>query len=470
MILIVGRFAMSVSLRSRAALALAGLAALTISAPPVWAQGRGIQPNTIAAQSGFNLVRPNPRFILPSGMPINQAAFNIATLGTAASFVPPYALGFNPYPQVANYGPVIGPTIAPYSPALSTLGGGNPYLSTGYGAGLATDPSGGAYSLSTTGSPAGYSPYGYPYYGYGNGGYGWGMGTPASQDIYAYAGYLRGAADLTAATGKYWKDIQQARISREQSRQMALETQRRRIMDEAAYERMKPTALDLYTRSQAASLDWARKDPPATFIWSGQALNDLLRSVGNSGDKLSRGPNIPLEDETLKGINLTDGSSRGNIGLLKDGGKVNWPLPLLENQYDEARKRLSKNLMWAVQQLKEKDPLDKSTLRDIQADYKTLNERLAASVSDLSPSQYIESRRFLNQLGEAVRALEDPKAGNYFSSWSPKGKNVAELLNHMLKEGLKFAPATGGDEASYRSLYQALKAYEAGIQAASRGS
>jgi len=429
-------------------------------------------PNTIAVQSGFNLVRPNPRFILPNGMPINQFASNVATLGQASSFIPPYMLGYNPYPQVANYGPVIGPTIAPSPYGLSTLpsGAGNPYLGTGYGAGLATDPSA-AYSLSTTGSPAGYSPYGYPMYGgYGSGGYGSGYGTPSSQDIYAYSGYLRGAADLTAASGKYWKDIQQARISREQSRQMALETQRRRIMDEAAYERMKPTALDLYNRAQAASLDWARKDPPATFIWSGQALNDLLRSVGNSGDKLNRGPNIPLEDDTLKSINLTDGSSRGNIGLLKDGGKVTWPLPLHDSQYDEARKQLSKNLIWAVQQLKDKDPIDRATLRDIQRDYRKLNDLLAAGVSDMSPSQYIESRRFLNQLGESIRALEDPKAANYFSSWTPKGKNVAELVSHMLKEGLKFAPATGGDEAAYRSLYQALKAYEAGLQVAQRGS
>jgi len=462
---------MSVSLRRRAAWALAGLAVLAISAPPVWAQGRGIYPNTIGVQSAFNIVRPNPRFILPNGMPINQYASNVATLGQAYSNIPPYMLGYNPYPSpVVNYGPVV-PSISPYSPyGLSTVGGGNPYLGTAGVGGLATDPSA-AYGLSTTGSPAGYSPYGYPYGGYGSG-YGSGYGTANSQDLYAYSGYLRGAADLTAATGKYWKDIQQARMTREQSRQMALETQRRRIMDEAAYERMKPTGLDLYRAGQRASLDWARTDPPATFIWSGQALNDLLRSVSNSGwpDKLNRGPNIPLEDDTLKGINFTDGSSRGNIGLLKDAGKVNWPLPLHETQYDDARKRLSKNLIWAVQQLKEKDPLDRATLRDIQADYKSLNDRLAANVSDLSPSQYIESRRFLNQLGEAIRALEDPRVGNYFGAWSPKGKNVAELVSQMLKDGLRFAPAASGDEASYRSLYQALKAFEAGLQVASRGS
>jgi hypothetical protein len=37
-----------------------------------------------------------------------QAAFNIALYGQAMSQVPPYALGYNPYPQVVNYGPVYG--------------------------------------------------------------------------------------------------------------------------------------------------------------------------------------------------------------------------------------------------------------------------------------------------------------------------------------------------------------------------
>jgi len=462
---------MSVSLRRFAAPALLGLALLVAEAAPARAQ-RGFQPNTVGLQSNANLTRINPNWLLPNGMGLNQYAYNVGTLGRAYSQIPPYMLGYNPYPQVANYGPVV-PTIAPYSPyAMSTVGSGNPYLGTGAGA-LASDPYG-AYALSTGGgSYGGTSPYsyggGYGLYGQPSGYGGYGTTEPSAQNLYAYSGYLRGAADLTAANGKYWKDIQSARILREQSRQMALETQRRRIMEEANFERMRPTALDLYNRAQEASLNWSRKDPPATFIWSGQALNDLLRSVGTSGSKLNRGPNIPLDDETLKNINLTDGSSRGNVGLLKEG-KVTWPTLLREAPFDEARKQLDRNLMVAVRQLKDRDPLDRSTLKDIRADYKALNDDLAARVSDLSPTQYIEARRFLNQLGDAIRTLEDPKAAKYFTDWTAKGKTVAELAEHMIKEGLKFAPATQGDEAAYRSLYQALRAYEAGLQVASRGS
>ena len=45
---------------------------------------------------------------------------------------------------------------------------------------------------------------------------------------------------------------------------------------------------------------------------------------------------------------------------------------------------------------------------------------------------------------------------------------VEELVDHMTKEGLTFAPAAPGQEAAYRAVYPALRAYEAGLQMAQR--
>jgi hypothetical protein len=71
----------------------------------------------------------------------NQFAFNTAVLGRALSNVPPYALGYNPYPQLVNYGPSF-PTVSPYGGStLSTVGASNPYLGGGSGgATLAANP------------------------------------------------------------------------------------------------------------------------------------------------------------------------------------------------------------------------------------------------------------------------------------------------------------------------------------------
>jgi hypothetical protein len=434
---------MSVSLQRAGVLALAGLVGLAILATPVRAQVRrptSIQPITVNAQSFFAANRVNPNPFIGPGMTLNQYTYNVARLGQAYSNIPPWLLGYNPYtPSVVTAGGGY-PAITPY--AVSTVGGGyNPYTG-GYGASLATDP----YSLSTTG---GYSPYGSPYYG-----------------DYSSGGYLRGAADLTAATGKYWKDIQQARLLREQSRQMALETERKRLIEEAWYERMRPKAQDVRDQELAADLTRARRDPPLPEVWSGAPLNALLRSLAGAG-KLSKAPSSPLDEEILKGINLTNGASRGNLGMLKDPNGLNWPLTLKDSTFDEPRKRLNTRIRGAIDQVrKDKEPLDDATRRDLDADFRTISDRLTASVNDLTPSQYIEARRFLNQLEEALIALKDPRVVQNFSSWSPRGTNVAELVDHMNRNGLKFAPAAPGDENAYTALYYALRNFEASMQSA----
>src|SRR5262249_52340704 len=154
--------------------------------------------------------------------------------------------------------------------------------------------------------------------------------------------YLQGTADLTVATGQYWKDIEAARITREQSRQMSLETQRQQIQFEMDYERLKmDSARAARINQRNALLEIARTDPPMTEVWSGQTLNILLSSVLNNSTPTT-GPRIPLEEDTLRGLNLIDKSSRANVSLAKDEGKISWPTALQDEVYDAPRDHFSK--------------------------------------------------------------------------------------------------------------------------------
>jgi hypothetical protein len=72
---------------------------------------------------------PPANYLDPFG--INRAnAYRIALLGQAYSYVPPYALGYNPYvPNYYGYGPMYGYGYTPYYPApVATLYGVNPYF------------------------------------------------------------------------------------------------------------------------------------------------------------------------------------------------------------------------------------------------------------------------------------------------------------------------------------------------------
>lgn len=93
--------------RIAAAAALVGLAAFASRGMAQGPVGRPLFVPSIARQS----IDPNP-YIAP-GLRLQQYAYNTRVLGRAYASVPPYALGYNPYPAVVNYGPTY-PAYYPY--------------------------------------------------------------------------------------------------------------------------------------------------------------------------------------------------------------------------------------------------------------------------------------------------------------------------------------------------------------------
>jgi hypothetical protein len=379
---------------------------------------------------------------------------NVGVLGRGQFDLPPAYGGFNPY-----YGPVpltapalmagAAAGVSPY--ALSTVGGYNPY----FGTGAAMSNSG--YSMSTT--PTG---------GFGGmGGFwpGYGGFTPNSM---GYGFGLMGIADYTRASGQYWKDIGEARMTREKVRQEELETAKRRVQYEMWYETVRPTGAKMRDAEMAAALDRARKDPPEPDILSGIALNTLLGSL-QKGGRLNRVAASELGEDTLKHINVTAGTSAGNVGLLKDIAKIDWPDGLLAPAYEESRKQLTSSLRKAVDAVKERERPTTALRRDIDAYFKQINDKLNQAADEMNAQEFIEARRFLNQLGSGIKALKDPNVDKIIAgTWTARGKNVAELVENMTRDGLTFAPAAPGDEAAYRALYLALRNFETALQSESR--
>jgi len=112
---------------------LVALGVLALTTDSARAQFRGRVPMTVSQQSALNLNRAavNPNFYIAPGLTLRQHAYNVSVLGRAYSHIPPYMLGYNPYPVVVNYGPVY-PVVPGYYPyvyqPVVTPGVGNPYL------------------------------------------------------------------------------------------------------------------------------------------------------------------------------------------------------------------------------------------------------------------------------------------------------------------------------------------------------
>jgi hypothetical protein len=410
------------------------------------------QPLPFLNSSPF-LNNPNP--MVAPGLTLNQYTYNVARLGQAYSNIPPWLLGYNPYPQVLNTGPFPQVTASPYimpwaSPSLGTYS--NPYVGgvpglgagaygAGYGApGLATSPYGADPSLATSG-------YSNPYTG------GWGY----------WESPLTGAANLVTANANYFVTLQKARLE-DAHVGMAQMDLRRKIFDEIKYERMNsPNAEDIREYEKKQALRRARNDPSMVDIFSGRALNDLFDHLARQQGLGQRGPTIPLEDEIVKHINVNNGTG-GNIGLLRDDGKLQWPLVLSGPDYEADRKIVDQKIAEAVAAAKFQNPIVPATLTELRAALTRLQARLDNNVAAMSPSEYIENKRYLNMLEDAFRALRDPNVGNYFNQkWAAKGNTIAALVEDVKVKGLKFAPATPGDEPYYRALYWLLIAYDAGM-------
>ena len=204
----------------------------------------------------------------------------------------------------------------------------------------------------------------------------------------------------------------------------------------------------------------SRNDAPLPEVWSGYALNVLLDAIQKQQARNIPGPNIPLEPDVVRHINVTSGAQGGgSIGILRNGSKLSWPLILRRAAYRANRDKVDQSAYNAYRQA-ESGPVDADLLEALTRGVDALSAQLKENVSDIPPSDYITAKHFLNDLENTVKVLQDPKVSNYLTGkWSAKGNTVAELSTSMTRQGLKFAPATNNDEEAYMALHQAMLAY-----------
>jgi hypothetical protein len=239
---------------------------------------------------------------------------------------------------------------------------------------------------------------------------------------------------------------------------------RRRAFDELQYERDKtPTP-------EQALLNRSRANPPAAEVRSGQALNALLtdlRRLGAGADDMS-GPDalFPLDRAGLRHINVTRGT--GNVALLKNNGRLTWPVALAGPALRDQRERLAARAAEIVRQAGRVDP---EILRQMADDVGQLRQLLRGN-NELSFERFIEARDFLQQFDDALVALRQPDAADHFNgAYELKALTVLGLVKQMTDAGMRFAPAAPGDEAAYEALRETLAACDratAALQTAAR--
>ena len=302
----------------------------------------------------------------------------------------------------------------------------------------------------------GYNPYINP---------GWGGYYPGR-----VGGALNGVAAVTTANGQYQSQIQQARITQQQANQAQLDTRRRMIEDWKYEQSIKITPAEIRQQEVAAALRNARNDPPNTEIWSGVALNALFNNIKRAQLGGLRGPMVPLDPNVLRNINVTSGTTNGSVGMLRDGGKLEWPLILRSAPYRSDKDKIDLLAKQAYEQAVAGMIAD-DTITGLTEAVDALRSKVDADTPDMTFDQGIKASRFVNEMKGTIRTLQDPNVSRLFNGqWSAQGASVAALVDNLTQKGLFFTAAAPGSETYYTSLYNSLLSYDMALSSLASNS
>jgi hypothetical protein len=303
--------------------------------------------------------------------------------------------------------------------------------------------------------PNPYGPYPYPYPNPGWGGWGSGFGPGAT---------LSGSAQVIQANGQVMINQEQARQERQKYYQDKIQT-KKMAFDEAMYEKANtPTFTEEQEKILGTKIQRIMSQPLKAEIMRGDTLNMLMPYIRALADQGALGPPVPISSTVLKGVNVSPGGAGPGVGMLKDGGKISWPLAVR----GPTQQKIDKMLPQAIEQTVA-GTLEPKTYFQLTAAVDALREetRKKFQTEQIDGGTWTSARHFIDSLSDSLKVLQDPDAAKFFNGgYAAHGNNVPELVANMTADGLKFGPATStpSGEASYLALHNAFVSYARSAQ------
>jgi aminopeptidase C len=150
---------------------------------------------------------------------------------------------------------------------------------------------------------------------------------------------------------------------------------------------------------------------------------------------------------------------------LRDGGQVDWPIGL-QGKNQKALDKLLPEAYTAAAAGKLTPKLMKQVRTEMATMRQTLRDQ--CQKEEIDTSSYLQAIEFYNSLESSINALERPDARKQLSgAYSPRARNVQELVDFMTDNGLKFAPSSPGNENAYQVAHDAFVRYARAAQSGS---
>jgi hypothetical protein len=282
---------------------------------------------------------------------------------------------------------------------------------------------------------------------------------------------LQGGASVIQASGQLYINQEQARVEREKAEQAKLQT-KKMAFDLAAYERENtPTFVEEQEKTLSMKIRRIMSQPLPAEVTRGDTLNLLLPMIKVYSDQGVPGPPQPLNPAMLKAINVTvggggpsatEGKSVGGAGVLRNGGKLAWPLQLKGPNQQKLDKLLPQALAQAAA-----GTLEQPLYTQVASTVLTMQDELRKQYHQekIDGGSFLKGKHFLDDLAQSLKVLQDPNAVKFLDgSYAARGNTVPEVVANMTAQGLQFAPATPGGESAYFALHNAFVAYARAAQ------
>ncbi len=275
----------------------------------------------------------------------------------------------------------------------------------------------------------------------------------------ATGGGLTGAANALNASGQFEIQNQQSRLMGQDVERSKLDTRRAKL-EEWMWERNNlPTGEQDRERNQYWALRQSLNDAPPAEIWDASALNRILAAIQQQLPPGATGPQVPLAPGVTNQVSLTTGTTSTGNGLLKNGPKLRWPFALSDPAFDAGRADIDKLMKSAYEQV-QTGQVDFAVLRQLNTDLDHMQGTLKDMIETMPPTQNIQGMRYVRELRDTVKALEQPDAQAMFvADRSDTARSVGDLVRIMTSKGQKFAPAITGSEPAYNALYASMVTY-----------
>jgi hypothetical protein len=240
----------------------------------------------------------------------------------------------------------------------------------------------------------------------------------------------------------------------------------RKAFDERAYERANtPSWSEEQAKVKAQFLGRILTSATTTEITNGTAQNTILPYLMGLSNRGIMGPPVPIDQNQLQQINVTAGDSDASVGLLKEADHLEWPLVLR----GPTQEKVASQLMTATEAAA-KNKLTFAQFKDLSGSVTQLKDDLKKQfyAEEIDGTAYLTGKRFLESLEGSVNQLQQPGVSKFLNgNLSARGRTVAELVQNMSNQGLRFAPANPGGAPAYHALYNAMVSYSAGAENAS---